>query len=288
MKSRLAGDTEKIGQEKTKAVLIILNMKRIIFLILTIVATSFHYGKSNQTHFAAKRKLSIKAEPNHKKIKRDTSKTVNLGFADKYEKLPKLTVKAITEMEFISVTQKSYIKNLKVEENKHFFFIQTAHEKHKFIKYKDYGGSKGWNGFQYLGYYPELNMFALAENSTNESLGFGQFFLLNKLNNYSYNIISFGDGRVELPIPSVNNKYLVYFYNSAYQHKNCDIGVLKINDSGNPKSYLSEHASYSSSEFAAEDIVWKSDHIFFLKGYQEVYKNEKWVKNYKYYMTEFN
>ena len=262
-------------------------MTRILFLILTIVATSFHYGKSQKADIVAKNKPSTQNKIGNKKIKRDTAKTVNIGFADKYEKLPKLTFKSITQKEFLSVGQKSYIKNLKVEENKNFFHVQTAYEKHKFKKYKDDGGSKGWNGFEFLGYYPTTKLFAIAENSTSESVGFGELFLLNSLTNYSYNIISFGDARVELPIPSPNNKYFVYFYNASYQHKNCDIGVLKISDIADPKTYLREYASYQSKDFATEEIVWKSDNIFFLKGYEEIYENGKWIKKYKYYMTEF-
>lgn len=262
-------------------------MTRILFIILTIVAAFFHNSKSQKPDFAPKNKLSTKNEIGHDKIKKDTTKTVNIGFADKFEKLPKLTFKSITEKEFQSIGRKSYIKNLKVEENKRFFYIQTAHEKHKFKKYKDDGGSKGWNGFEYLGYYPATKLFAIAENSTAESLGFGELFLLNRSNNYSYNIISFGDARVELPIPSPNNKYFVYFYNASYQHKNCDIGVLKINDKADPKKYLREYASYQSKDFATEEIVWKSDNIFLLKGYEEIYQNGKWTKKYKYYLTEF-
>jgi hypothetical protein len=150
----------------------------------------------------------------------------------------------------------------------------------------NYGGEESWNGNEFLGYYPASKLFAITENSTSESLSFGQLFLLDSLNDYKYNIISFGDGSVELPIPSINNKYFVYFYNSVYEHKNCDIGILKINGKSAPKEYLNEYASYNSTDFAIEKIVWKSDNIFFVKGYEEIYENDNWVKKYKYYKTE--
>lgn len=102
---------------------------------------------------------------------------------------------------------------------------------------------------------PKLTFETITENSNSENLGFGQLFLLDSLNDYRYNIISFGDGSVELPIPSINNNYLVYFYNSVYEHKNCNIGVLKTNKKSNPKNYLNEYASYNSTDFAIEKII---------------------------------
>lgn len=249
-----------------------------LFFIATISAVACNTSKSSKISPAKTSKQTAKT---------DSAKKVDIGYYDNYEKLPKLTFETITEQEFLSAKQATYFKSSKREQNEDFFYVQTALQKHKFKNYRNYGGEESWNGFEYLGYYPKLNLFAIKENSTSESLGFGQLFLLDSLNNYNYNIISFGDGSVELPIPSVNNKYLVYFHNSVYEHKNCDIGLLKINDKSNPKSYLTEYASFNSKEFATEKIVWKTDNIFFVKGYEEVYENEKWVKKYKYYKTAF-
>ncbi len=264
-------------------------MKNILFLALIILTTSCNGNK--QTEFSGIQKIDTISKTNLSaeklELKIDSTKRVDIGYYDTYEKLPKLTFESITEKEFLSLKQKKYIQTLKTEQNDNFFFIQTALKKHKFKKYKDYGGEESWSGFEYLGYYPTSKLFAISENSTSESLGFGQLFLLDSLNNYEYNIISFGDGSVELPIPSINHKYFVYFYNSVYEHKNCDIGVLKINEKLDPKNYLKEYASYNSQDFAIEKIVWKSDNSFYVKGYEKVYENEKWVKKYNYYKTEF-
>lgn len=230
-------------------------------------------------------KTNLKSEKQEVKI--DNIKKVDIGYYETYEKLPKLTFDTISEKEFSSIEPQKYLETLKAEQNKNFFFIQTSIKNHKFKKYKDYGGTESWSGFEYLGYYPDLKLFAITENSTSENLGFGDLFLLDSENDYNYNIISFGDASVALPIPSVNNKYFVYYYNSVYEHKNCDIGILKINDKSNPKKYLSEYASYYSSDFAIESIVWKTDNSFYVKGYEEVYENEKWIKKFKYYKTEF-
>lgn len=264
-------------------------MNKILFLALTILTISCNDNKSTKNVITQKTDTISKTNLNFEKpqLKIDSSKKVDIGYYDTYEKLPKLNFETITEKEFLSLEQKKYIQTLKPEQNKDFFYVQTALNRHKFKKYKDYGGKESWSGFEYLGYYPTTKLFAITESSTSESLGFGQLFLLDRLNDYEYNIISFGDGAVELPIPSITNKYFVYFYNSDYEHKNCDIGILKINDKSNPKNYLSEYASYNSDEFAIEKIVWKTDNIFFVKGYEEVYEDEKWIKKYNYYKTEF-
>lgn len=264
-------------------------MIRILFLALTIITISYNDSESKEIYFIQKTETISKTNLISEKpeLKIDSSKNVVIGYYDTYEKLPKLTFETSTEREFLSLEQKKYIQTVKPEQNQNFFYVQTALKKHKFKKYRDYGGKDSWNGFEYLGYYPTSKLFAIIENSTSESIGFGELFLLDSLTDYIYNIISFGDGSVELPIPSMNNKYFVYFYNSVYEHKNCDIGVLKINHKSNPKNYLSEYTSYNSKDFAVEKIIWKTDNSFIVKGYEEVYENGKWVKKYKYYKTEF-
>lgn len=264
-------------------------MRGILFLILTILTISCKDSKATKISTAKEKDTHSKKKINSEKpeLKIDSIKKVDIGYYEKYEKLPKLTFETTTEKDFLSLEQKKNIQSLKPEQNSNFFYVQTSSRKHKFKKYRDYGGAESWSGFVLLGYYPISKLFAIQENSTSDNLSFGQLFLLDSLNNYEYNIISFGDGAVELPIPSINNKYFVYFYNSVYEHKNCDIGVLKISDKSNPKNYLSEFASYNSKDFAIEKIVWKTDNSFFVKGYEEVYENDKWVKKYKYYKTEF-
>ena len=247
-------------------------MRKILFFILLIITVS----------------VSCTNNKPIKGWKIDSSKNTDIGYADKYDKLPKLTFETITENEFLSLAPKTYIQTIKPDQNKDFFYIQTDLNKHKFKKYKDYGGKESWSGNEFVGYYPDLKLFAITDNSTAENLGFGQLFLLDSVTDYQYNIISFGDGNVALPIPSLNNKYFVYYYNSVYEHKNCDIGVLKINGKSNPQNYLSEYASYRSNDFAIEQIIWKSDNCFYVKGYEEIYENDNWIKKYKYYKTDLN
>jgi len=266
-------------------------MKRILFLISTTVI--FLSCKENEkiivNKISEKKDIIVEKDINSKEpnSNSDSTKTIDLGYYDTFEKLPKLTFEKINESEFNFLQSKKFIEKLKLEQNKNFFYVQTAIQKHKFEKYMDYGGNESWNGYEFLGYYPKLKLFALTESSTAKNLEFGELFLLDSISDYKYNIISFGDGSVELPIPSISNKYLVYYYNYVYQQKNCDIGVLKINDKSNPKNYLTEYSSSHSDEFAIEKIIWKSDNCFYVKGYEEIYINDEWIKRYKYYKTEF-
>ena len=216
-----------------------------------------------------------------------TNRIIKVGLIEKYNKLPKLKFDSISESEFPKLESIDFIIQPKLEQKSNFFYIQTEIQKHKLKKYMDDGGDKSWNGHEFLGYYPYLKLFAITNNYTSDSMGFGELILIDDKTDYQYKVESFGDGSVELPIPSKNNKYLVYYSNDVYEHKNSDIAVLKINQKTNPTIFLSEYASFHSDDFAVEKIVWLSDNIFFIKGYEEVYQDDKWVKKYKYYKTRF-
>lgn len=217
----------------------------------------------------------------------DSARQINIGYNDNFKTLPALVFDTISETEFNTLKTGSWFSKINPEKEGDHFFVQTSLARHQFKTYKNYGGDDSWNGNELVGYYPKLKLYAITEQSTAEGFGFGQLSLLDSLTDYTYNIMSFGDGSVELPIPSVGNKYLVYYYNWIYDHKNSEIGVLKINDRKHPQRFLTEHASYSSTDFAIEEILWKTDNCFYIKGYEEVYEHEQWVKKYKYYQTTF-
>lgn len=262
-------------------------MKNIFFLLLSFIIMGCKQSHSEHSYYHQKDPKIVENKLVTKKqlTEPDSINSVSIGYYDTYEKLLKLTFEIITEDEFLSVKSKVNISDFIPEQNHSYFYIQTTEKKHKYKKYIDGGNDKGWNGYVFLGYNPALKNYILTENSTAEGIGFGGLFLLDSVTNFTYNIVSFGDSSVESPISSPNNKYLVYYDNSVYEHKNCDIGVLKINDKSNPKKYLTEYASYHSDEFAIEKMIWKSDTSFYIKGYQENYENEKWVKKYTYYKT---
>lgn len=264
-------------------------MRGIVYFLVSICVCSCDSGEVSDVGNSQQSDSTVKNTVTRDSLQKDNDgiREIDFGYYDKYEKLPKLKFIQISEDEFSMLEQRDFMDTRSPKQNKDFFFIRTAVKSYKFKKYKDYGGNESWNGYEYLGYYPETKLFAISENSTSEGIGFGQLTLLDSLSDYKFNIVSIGDDRVELPIPSINNNYFVYYYNSVYEHKNSEIGILKIHDRSNMSAYLSEYASYQSDDFAIEKIVWKSDKSFYVKGYEEVYENEDWVKKYSYYKTEF-
>lgn len=216
-------------------------------------------------------------------------KTITLGYHDTYEKLPQLVFDSISEAEFNRLKVRKQLMKFKPRQKGNTFFIQTALRKHSFKTYQDYGEPENWSGFELKGYYPGMKLFALTENSTAEHLGFGELFLLDSITDYRYIISSFGDGSVETPIPSINGKFLVYYYNGVYENGVADIGILRVNDKTKPDSYLKEHAFYHASDFGVEEIRWKSDHTFYVKAFHEVRDEAtgEWVRTYGYYKTTF-
>ena len=250
-------------------------MKRIFLPFAFLILISCN--KENKTNYNIKNKDSVSRE-----TVLDTSKEITIGYYYTYEKLPKLVVDSISETEFNLLKTTKYLENIEPEQSGDFFFIQTEHKKYKFRKYKNYAIKENRSASELLGYYTNLKLFAIADSSTSEYLGFGKLFLLDYTNDYQYNILPFVGGNVMLPIPSVNNKYFVYYYNPVYESQNCQIGVLKINDKTNPKKYLTEAASYESDNFKIEKIIWKTDQVFFIKGYKEVENKNL----YSYYKAE--
>jgi hypothetical protein len=215
------------------------------------------------------------------------NKHISIGWMEKYEKLPKLKFVTISKTEFEKHQSNAFLEMPKMETKGNYFFVGTEIQKHKFKKYKDWGGKESWSGNEFLGFYPKLKLYAITSNSTSESIGFGELLLLDATTDYGYTLVSFGDGSVSLPIPSKKNTYFVYYYNSVYENKNCQIGVLKIGDKKNPARFLVEHASYHSDDFAVEKMVWISDNSFVVKGYEEVNVDGNWIKKFNYYKTTF-
>lgn len=265
-------------------------MKTIVISVFALLLISCQDKKENQpdtskinAETAASKNDSEKSEP-----VADTIKRIEVGYWDQYEKMPKLNPDSISEMEFESITPKKFLQAVKPEQKGNYFYISTPDKKHAFKKYKDYGGEESWSGYELLGRYTDSKLYAMIQNTTAENLGFGEFFLFDPVSEYHYNIVSFGDASVETPIPSLNNKYLVYYYNGEYENHNCDIAILKVNDLSDPKHYLTEVASCHKEDFTIEKIVWKTDECFYVKGYPKSVEIKTGEKKYSYLKLDIN
>lgn len=154
-------------------------MRRILFLTMITLTLSCNESKPTKIDTAKKTDTLTKTNlnSNNPELKIDSVKKVDIGYYEKYEKLPKLTFETITEKEFLSLVPQNFIQRVKPEQKNNFFYVQTAFKKHQFKEYNDYGGKESWSGFKYLGYYPTTSLFAIQENWVSDYLGFGQLFL---------------------------------------------------------------------------------------------------------------
>ncbi|MBO0592959.1 SH3 domain-containing protein [Cellulophaga sp. E16_2] len=227
----------------------------------------------------------------NKKISRNSntsSKTnTNVGEMSIYENLPQLKFSKITKNEFEKIEPNP--KNIlpKINKNDTFFFIKTKNENFKFKVYKDYKENGSWSGSEYIGYYPKLKFYAIETNYTQDYLGFSELTLIDSISNNKYNIISPGDGAVEQPITSPKGNYLVYKYNVMYEFQGCFIGVIKVDElnKNNSKKYLTEFKSYTSEDWAVEEIKWKDNNTLYIKTYKEKHTDKKQRKIFDYLKT---
>jgi hypothetical protein len=209
-----------------------------------------------------------------------------LGFAEEYDSLPKLAFAVASPDEYNQLPQNRLWTKPSLKVNRGYFFINTSAGKQKFKQYKDDGVNEGWNGDELLGYSPLLHLYALCSNSSAEGIGFSTLFLLDSKNGFRYQIVSWGDWHVSLPVPSANNHFFAYYTNTEYKHKNADLCILSFNPTAEKGKAFEPFASLHSDEFAIEDIRWADDTTLYIKGYEEVYENQQWIKKYQYYKTK--
>ena len=213
---------------------------------------------------------------------------ISVGYVANYDNLPKLKFEEISEKEFIKSNPITTTILPEIEKNDSHFTIKTKNDSFSFKNYKDHKGNEGWSGSEYMGYYPELAFHVVINSYTSGNLGFAELILIDDTTDNIFDIASIGDGAIAKPIPSPNKDYLIYYYNYIYEQKECFIALLKINpkERNNPKTYLTEHKSFDSKEWAIEEIRWSNNHTCLIKGYEEVYENKEWIKKFKYYKTE--
>ncbi|KPH14199.1 hypothetical protein AMQ68_01345 [Chryseobacterium sp. ERMR1:04] len=211
----------------------------------------------------------------------DKVKNIEVGFSDKYDSLPKLSIQEINESEFNKLkNSENLLINNSVERKDGFFYIKTNN---KILQLKE-GNEKnnvrkdGDIWYEYLGFYPSLDMYTITGNSVSESLGFSDFELINKSNGKVYTIISPGDDKVENPIPSPKSKYVAYYYNQMYTDNNSFLGILKIDAAKN----ISEYRSFISEDIKIYQIAWSGDDIILIKASSDN------GKSFKYYKSDFS
>ncbi|MBF4491721.1 hypothetical protein IR010_04145 [Flavobacterium sp. MR2016-29] len=239
-------------------------MKKINLLLLSILFLNF---------------INCQKKDNNSKtiINVDKIEQKSIGFSDKYEALPKIDIEEISVSEYkrLNVTKRPIIK-IPVNYDANYYNLETND---KIIQLKrgkrveSNGSATNW--YDFLGFYPTLNMYAFSRNSVSESLNFSEFMLLNKSNGEIINIISSGDERIENPIPSSKKQYLAYFDNQVYASNNSFLGILKFDE----KNKLKEYRSLISENFNIYQIAWGENDVLLIKTSSDNGKKFKYYKS---------
>lgn len=209
-------------------------------------------------------------------------KEITVGYVATYDQLPKIAFSPSSQAAYdqYPITKSLAIPRLKP--SKIYHIIISKARQFYLKKYKDYGGEERYSGYEYLGYFSNLKMYAVTEHTTAEHIGFSTMLLIDSLTAYQYAITSIGDAAVELPILSKTNKYLLYFYNWPYDDNSTFIGVLAINDRKNPQKLFVEKASFTTKDWAVESIKWIDDQTFLVKVFTVQKYNRQGNRTYQY------
>ncbi len=268
-----------------------MNSKYFIFVLLVMVSckesekTEKNASIQRNDSIAADKKIDIGNEEKRNK----SNKIIEIGYQEKLDKLPHFKLDSISEVEYNSISSNKSFKEYKIESNKDFFYIEGAHKKFEFKKYRDYKGAESWSGFEYLGYCGSLRLAAIREFSTADNLGFSELQLLDTSSDFQYKIISLGDSSVSVPELSPDGRCMVYVQNPEYESEGLSIVVLKVNGKTDPYRFLIEYKScFSESAGFVEEIKWESDRVFCMKisksaGFDE---NGYQIKYYSYCKAE--
>ena len=212
---------------------------------------------------------------------------IRVGYQDEYDKLPIIILDSITESEFVAAYQPQVIDSVIRDFDKEHFYITTVLGRQAYLKYDDRNNGKSWFGYEYVGYYKALNLYAVTNNVTSQDLlGFGSMELINANTGITYELISLvGDSAVDTPILSSDKNYYLYFQNADFETTNSEICILKIDNAGSPDKYLQSAASYRSDNFLVDKICWGKNRDIYIKGYSQAYNNEseQWIRTYKFF-----
>lgn len=204
-----------------------------------------------------------------------------VGYADRYDSLPQVSFQIAEKQlyEKAAPAPKMIFNHAEVEQDT--LIIPTANDRIMLKKYDDsLGQGDGFRGWQYMGYFPRLQMHALVSHNVSEDLGFSEMVLIDSATSDRYGIVSIGDAAVELPVPSPDGRFLAYYYNHVYERNSCFIGVLAVQ---NGKNRLFERMSFQTKDWAVEDIRWLDNRSFVVKAYTIIGYGVQESRQYVYY-----
>lgn len=269
-----------------------MNIKFFVFIVVLFVSCKETREKNRvslKTNTIRNTGQNTVAETNDESKPEKDSTIIEVGYYENLEKLPHFVLDSIEEAEYNTIAKNKSFEIAKIERHNDFFYIQGAHQKFEFKKYKDYKGDLSWSGYEYMGSNAVLSLTALCEFSTADYMGFSEMRLLDTSNDFQYKLISLGDSSVSVPVLSPDNQFMVYFQNPEYESKDLTLVILKVNDKKNPAGFLTEYKScFSKSENSIEEVKWKSNTVIYIKAFNSVGFDQygKEQKEYFYYKAE--
>lgn len=207
-----------------------------------------------------------------------------IGHTDDGAELHDLKALPITEEQYLSCDingQKLLKKQIKEDEKSYCLNINNVEVELRKDTVKGYyrGGESWW---EYVGYYPDLDMYAfLSCYVSGDLITFSDCMLIDQERGNEYLLLALGDAFGSAPLLSPNNDYLLDYSNSG--DGGGSVRIFKINDKEVPASYIIRYAEESKFPFFIKNIIWKSDSEIFIKAYS----NED-EKEYEYYKILLN
>ena len=256
-------------------------------MLLVLLLISCGQQTSKKIQHTEENKHSEKDEYLEENVEEVKDSTLfSIGYDDDGAKLHSLEAIPIMEEEYLACDT-SYQKLLKkkIKENKQQFYLNINNAEIAFQKdtMEIHNGGESW--YEYIGYYSDLNMYAIFDVSVSGDLNtFSDFMLIDPETGYKYVLLPLGDAFGEPPLLSPDNNYFLDYFLDYYSGNNVStIRIFKISDKKTPSSYITRYAEQSDFPFFIENLIWKSDSEIFIKAYKNVSDDNGSHKEYEYY-----
>ncbi|MGJ1269836.1 hypothetical protein ACR78G_21775 [Sphingobacterium spiritivorum] len=214
-------------------------------------------------------------------------KEIAVGYADTYDKLPSIKFQKSSKEEYDLCRKALRPDSLPLKEVNGYMLVPVKQETVRLQKYND--SAKGdFRGYEYSGYFPGLKMYVVNSIHVAEHIGFSDRILIDSTSGYQYAIVSVGDDAVEIPVPSPDGNYILYYYNYVYEKNSCFIGILNVDKTTHPAKRLSEKMSFQTKDWAVEEIRWKDNRTFMVKASVAANTNNQQNINHLYYIAHLN
>ena len=225
----------------------------------------------------------INVQENQNKTQ-ENQKTIEIGYQETYDKLPKIDLEQISQSEFQGF-KKSLLKLnsalAKVYSNNSTFTIITSKGKYRFnrLNNKDLNKVDKYSWAEYHGFFDDLKLYVLDDNHYTDNLEFSSLVLIDSITNVRYNFINQFDIGFDIPLVSPNNRFLLIY--NDYEDESF-ISVVESSGERNSRTFK-EFASFKTDQWNIKEIFWINKNSFVVKGFKQESTDDKEVNINSYY-----